>query len=144
MNNSIPLMSTSYSQITSPSGSGQLKNTPIRPLTAAYMAAKSENEVMSLWKYCVIWLNGILQEHLYRKKKVSKCWYLSCSVLVDHCYSLSAEIRKSLNKIDRLPTVVTCTANLINICLFQVVQSSQAPKKNTGFVSKAMEYMFGW
>ncbi|XP_052257154.1 nucleoporin NUP35-like isoform X4 [Dreissena polymorpha] len=26
----------------------------------------------------------------------------------------------------------------------EVVQSSQAPRKNTGFVSKAMEYMFGW
>ncbi|WAR03448.1 NUP35-like protein [Mya arenaria] len=56
-------------QVTSPSTPGQLKNTPIRPLTAAYLAAKSENEV---------------------------------------------------------------------------IQSSQAPRKNTGFMSKAMEYMFGW
>lgn len=35
--------------------------------------------------------------------------------------------------------------HVTNQCIqLQVVQSSQAPKKNTGFVSKAMEYMFGW
>lgn len=43
MNASVHPLSTSYSQITSPGG--QLKGTPIRPLTAAYMAARSENEV---------------------------------------------------------------------------------------------------
>ncbi|XP_045175664.1 nucleoporin NUP35-like isoform X1 [Mercenaria mercenaria] len=62
------VFSTPNSHFTS-TPSGQLKNTPIRPLTAAYMAARSENEV---------------------------------------------------------------------------VQNSQAPKKSTGVISKAMEYMFGW
>ncbi|XP_060576796.1 nucleoporin NUP35-like [Ruditapes philippinarum] len=66
MNTSV--FSTPNNQFTS-TQSGQLRNTPIRPLTSAYIAAKSENEV---------------------------------------------------------------------------VQNSQAPKKNTGVISKAMEYMFGW
>ena len=34
--------------LTSPATPGQHKHTPIRPLTAAYMAAKSENEVTCL------------------------------------------------------------------------------------------------
>ena len=35
----------------------------------------------------------------------------------------------------------------LSVCLFflfQVLQSSQAPKKAGGFVTKAMDYMFGW
>lgn len=66
---------TSTAQFSTPTShfnstpSGQLKGTPIRPLTAAYLAARNENEV---------------------------------------------------------------------------IQNSQAPKKNTGMISKAMEYMFGW
>lgn len=67
-NTSCPSYNTPTNRFTS-TPKGQLRNTPIRPLTAAYMAAKSEHEV---------------------------------------------------------------------------VPNSQAPKKNTGVISKAMEYMFGW
>lgn len=45
INTSVPSFALSSSQLTSPGASGHLKHTPIRPLTAAYMAARSENEV---------------------------------------------------------------------------------------------------
>ena len=43
INQSLNPMSSPFGQVTSPGG--QLKGTPIRPLTAAYIAARSENEV---------------------------------------------------------------------------------------------------
>lgn len=45
VNTSIAPFSTPNTQFKS-TPNGQLKNTPIRPLTAAYMAARNENEVM--------------------------------------------------------------------------------------------------
>ncbi|KAL4225629.1 Nucleoporin nup35 [Mactra antiquata] len=68
-NVSCQTFSTPISHTASSGNSSQLKHTPMRPLTAAYMAARSENEV---------------------------------------------------------------------------IPNSQAPKKNSGVVSKMMEYMFGW
>ncbi len=91
VNNSVlmPTLDSSVANLNSSLGGARL-NSSIRPLTQAYKAAASENEV------CV------------------------CTIVLRH-------VRK-----------------FAPLFLLQITAKSNTPNKNSGLVSKAMEYIFGW